>query len=367
MLRFIYRPKELAQCAQEIVSKSRKPLVAVAFWGAEIIEHLGLSLGNTTIKNSFDEVRIILNLAAGGTNASVVEQLRKAAKEFKKVGVNLTLRQSDKLHAKVWIGDNRVLVSSANASVNGLSFDSATQNCWNEAGLMVDDKTIVDEIRRWFERYWMDENQCRDISDTDLVRCPRRGPPAPPQNKPRSLSNILREDLCPIKLTILVGENTDAANKAASRQINKLKKVVINPKTLDKLSNFEIAKDYDASLWKASDYAVGVNVKVGARFSGIFPPTDAKFVRVSSVDSVFYQVPSADLLGIIESYDRKTKTWNSYAWDKGRTIDLADHGRIRFDAKSRSEIKSALERRWKNKKVAEIGKDEGILLWEIFK
>jgi phosphatidylserine/phosphatidylglycerophosphate/cardiolipin synthase-like enzyme len=221
MLRFIYRPKELAQCAQEIVSKSRKPLVAVAFWGAEIIEHLGLSLGNTTIKNSFDEVRIILNLAAGGTNASVVEQLRKAAKEFKKVGVNLTLRQSDKLHAKVWIGDNRVLVSSANASVNGLSFDSATQNCWNEAGLMVDDKTIVDEIRRWFERYWMDENQCRDISDTDLVRCPRRGPPAPPQNKPRSLSNILREDLCPIKLTILVGENTDAANKAASRQINK--------------------------------------------------------------------------------------------------------------------------------------------------
>jgi hypothetical protein len=193
----------------------------------------------------------------------------------------------------------------------------------------------------------------------------RRGPPAPPRNKRTSLSDLLREERCPIKLTIFVGENSDAANKAAARQIKQLKQIVLNPMTLDKLENFEIAKDYNLDLWKPSDCAVGVQVKVDATFTD-FPPSDAKFVRVVSVEPVFYQVPSADLLKVIKPDDKKSRPRNTYMWDKGDTIVLADQERIKFDRKDCREIKSALELRWKNKKFVEIRKDEGMLLWEIF-
>jgi hypothetical protein len=86
MSHFVYQATELADCARQIVSESKRPLVAVAFWGAGIIEHLGLSSRKVAGGDGrvFDEVRIILNLASGGTNASVVEQLRTAEKEFKK-------------------------------------------------------------------------------------------------------------------------------------------------------------------------------------------------------------------------------------------------------------------------------------------
>src|ERR1700722_1285704 len=40
---FIYRANDLAECARQIITQSRRPLVAVAFWGKGITENLGLS------------------------------------------------------------------------------------------------------------------------------------------------------------------------------------------------------------------------------------------------------------------------------------------------------------------------------------
>src|SRR6478672_10290952 len=109
---FVYQPADLAHHVHQIVTESRRPLVAVAFWGSGIIEPLGLSLKvlSSNAENGFDELRIILNLAAASTNASVVEELLSTAIELKSRGVNLTLKQLDSLHAKVWIGDKRALI-----------------------------------------------------------------------------------------------------------------------------------------------------------------------------------------------------------------------------------------------------------------
>jgi hypothetical protein len=207
MARFVYQPSDLAHHAHQIVTESRRPLVAVAFWGAGIIEHLGLSMKvlSSNTKNGFDELRIILNLAAGSTNASVVQELL----ELKSQGVNLTLKQLDSLHAKVWIGDKRALIGSANASAYGLQFNDAGKNCWNEAAVVVDDTELIEKMRHWFGLLWSGE--CKDITEEDLKRCPRKGPPPPPRTKEKTpLSEIMTEDICPIKLTTFYGENSPA-------------------------------------------------------------------------------------------------------------------------------------------------------------
>jgi phosphatidylserine/phosphatidylglycerophosphate/cardiolipin synthase-like enzyme len=97
-----------------------------------------------------------MNLATGGTNGLVVEQLLDASTKLGKVGRKLVLRQCDKLHAKVWIGDECALVSSANVSVFGLSFGEINPRTWNEAGLLVNDPKTVADIRVWFDNLWTD-------------------------------------------------------------------------------------------------------------------------------------------------------------------------------------------------------------------
>lgn len=44
--------------------------------------------------------------------------------------MNADLRQSDYLHAKVYIGQEAAIVTSANASANGLGLEGHEQACW---------------------------------------------------------------------------------------------------------------------------------------------------------------------------------------------------------------------------------------------
>jgi hypothetical protein len=111
-------------------------------------------------------------------------------------------------------------------------------------------------------------------------------------------------------------------------QISNLKKAVFDPNTLNKLEHFEIKKDYPRSHWKASDYFVGATCEVDAKFPNIQQvPRDAKFVRVVEVEPDFYHVPGIDLLKLIVFHDKEMNTWNSYAFNRGRIIDVIGLGR----------------------------------------
>lgn len=108
---------------------------AVAFWG-DGAEHL-------ISKDSLMTARIVCNLKTGGTNPSVIERLQAAG---------AAVQQHDKLHAKVYIGGNKALVASANASINGLGLQGREQAVWLEAGSFVDSEAAS----AWFEEIWSD-------------------------------------------------------------------------------------------------------------------------------------------------------------------------------------------------------------------
>ena len=77
---------------------------AVAFWG----------YGSESIfkdQNS-QNVRVICNLRMGGTNPFAIIALQKKG---------VAVRHLDALHAKVYIGNENAVITSANASKNGLA------------------------------------------------------------------------------------------------------------------------------------------------------------------------------------------------------------------------------------------------------
>jgi hypothetical protein len=106
---------------------------AVAFWGA----------GAETLVTGTD-ARIICNLRMGGTNPFAMRM------------VKADIRKRDDLHAKVYLGKNKAIVASANASANGLGLEGVEQAGWVEAGTLTDD---VAPIAEWFEALWNGSQQ----------------------------------------------------------------------------------------------------------------------------------------------------------------------------------------------------------------
>lgn len=120
---------------------------AVAFWGYGAAEHLQLPQPGR-------DIRIICNLSMGGTNPAEIRKLRQGGAQ---------IQQIDTLHAKVYIGDTEMLVTSANASTNGLGFEGAVQGNWIEAGVI---GPIQDLALDWFKDLW---SVSRPITEEDLA------------------------------------------------------------------------------------------------------------------------------------------------------------------------------------------------------
>ena len=116
---------------------------AVAFWGkgAEVF-----------IPNNV-EVRIICDLTSGGTNPQVIKNLLKTHKQ--------SVKHLDSLHAKVYVGKNAAIVTSANASYNGLGFEGNDTGTL-EAGFVVTDANELEKIKDWFEEHY---NSAVEIND----------------------------------------------------------------------------------------------------------------------------------------------------------------------------------------------------------
>ncbi len=102
---------------------------AVAFWGA----------GAETLVTG-EGAKVICNLRMGGTNPFALRKVKAG------------IRKRDDLHAKVYLGKDLAIVTSANASANGLGLEGVEQAGWVEAGVMTDD---VAPIAEWFEALWM--------------------------------------------------------------------------------------------------------------------------------------------------------------------------------------------------------------------
>jgi hypothetical protein len=125
-----------------LILKEESVSCAAAFWGKGAAKKLA--------EKKRDQ-RLICNLRFGGTNPFEIEKIPTRI-----------LRQSDTLHAKVYIGNERAVVSSANVSSNGLGLENGEQANWIEAGVLLEN---ILEISAWFQDLWEDS---REISDGDL-------------------------------------------------------------------------------------------------------------------------------------------------------------------------------------------------------
>jgi hypothetical protein len=117
---------------------------AVAFWGKGVESLIG------THQNR--KIKLVCNLRMGGTNPDVIDRLIKSG---------MAVRQNDKLHAKVYIGDKTAIGTSANASINGLGIEGDELAGWIETGV----EMSAQEALPWFYEIW---NQSRPISRPDI-------------------------------------------------------------------------------------------------------------------------------------------------------------------------------------------------------
>jgi PLD-like domain len=131
---------------QNLIRGTKNTLkAAVAFWGVgadKQFDELALEGGI--------QPQIICNLSMGGTNPYVIKKLQgKFGKD--------AIRQSNKLHAKVLIGDADigVIIGSANMSANGLGFEEGELSGWNEVGIATQAPMLHCQLSEWFDACWL--------------------------------------------------------------------------------------------------------------------------------------------------------------------------------------------------------------------
>jgi hypothetical protein len=130
--------------------------IAVAFWGDGACEKLKISSMNSP-------PRIICNLQSGGTNPDEIKKIKTSlSKQF---GKDAQIRQHNKLHAKVYMSNARVVVGSSNASANGLSMQGRQCSGWAEANIHSVEPNLISETAEWFEALW---TQASYITEDDL-------------------------------------------------------------------------------------------------------------------------------------------------------------------------------------------------------
>lgn len=125
--------------------------VAVAFWGS----------GGETIFQRWSgrRLRIICNLAQGGTNPKAIRALLELP--------NVEVLQQDDLHAKLILTDKSLIVGSANVSSNGLGLEGAEQAAWRELGMLSESSSERSTAKRWFAIQWA---AARTIKELDLKK-----------------------------------------------------------------------------------------------------------------------------------------------------------------------------------------------------
>lgn len=143
--------------AEKIELLMREPVnepirLAVAFWGSRADKKISRSC------------QIICDLGSGACDPEVIRKLRQRT--------NCTVRNLSRLHAKVVIGSEGAIVSSANMSANGLGPQSGEESGTIEAGCYIPNRSPeFTKITAWFEVQWQGANE---ISESDLLEAKKR-------------------------------------------------------------------------------------------------------------------------------------------------------------------------------------------------
>ena len=139
-MRFLTGP-EIQTHVKRISSRTGELMAAVAYWGDGATERTGLSENKDPKR-----IRIICDLLSGACNPAEIKRLKR---------LGICVRTFDRMHAKVWINGNDVILGSANASRNGLpSSDEDNAKANIEAAFLSKEPSLSRKLTSWFESQW---------------------------------------------------------------------------------------------------------------------------------------------------------------------------------------------------------------------
>ena len=140
---------------KRLVRNKQQLRIAVAYWGYKSIQETGL---NSRLRKNPSNVSVICDLLSGACNPEPIKKLRDAG---------VQIRTCHKMHAKVWISGNEVLLGSANVSANGLGFGNQDDRTGNiEASIHLTDENFSQQVQKWFDQLWVESV---DVTDSHLA------------------------------------------------------------------------------------------------------------------------------------------------------------------------------------------------------
>jgi hypothetical protein len=125
--------KKNSKIIDQFIRSEGPKSIAVAFIGA------GLS---TKICG---KSKILCNLTSGATNPREIAALKQVR--------GVVVRNHPKLHTKVYVNQDTLIVGSANLSTNGIALEDEASG-WLEASIVDNDHIHVSQAQDWFNRLW---------------------------------------------------------------------------------------------------------------------------------------------------------------------------------------------------------------------
>ena len=241
--------------------------IAVAFWGDGALPALGL--GGAESKNA----KIICNLESGATNPAVIEGLIKAG---------AIVKSNPRLHSKVYLAGNTVILGSSNASGNGLALEGKELTGWIEANVLTNDESFVADVSQWFSEQW---EIAINVKNTDIEQAKKlwlkRRQSRPYDSKDTSFFDLPLESLRDRQ--IFIAMYREDASSEATHAFNKVKDDVAKQakRPSSKLSDLSFFEAWDDLPRDASIISIYVGPRGGVRMDS------SVYRRIPSLDQAF--------------------------------------------------------------------------------
>lgn len=240
-----------------LLDDSKSIDIAVAFWGqgAELL-----------IPQTGKKLRILCNLAMGGTNPKVIKDLQAYP--------SVEIKALNRLHAKVMIGERQAIIGSANCSANGLNYEGDELKGWYEAGYRIDDATQLEHMQAWFDSRWAEADPITASMLKDAARIWGQRSQTRRFKTEGQLLQMPLEDLARRDISMLFWR--DRVSERAEQHFEAIKKSAGNPELTTAWAVYEDWFD---------DLRVGqtiIDVRIGTRggveVSGLFEIIDHKVI-----------------------------------------------------------------------------------------
>jgi hypothetical protein len=144
--------KESFELIQKLFGAAKTITIAAPFFGDGALAQLGL-------ERSVARLTVICDLFSGGCNPHEIEKF---------LNPEIDLRTHDRLHAKIYLTYNGVVIGSANPSANGLGFEGKELDDQIEACVFSEDANIVQAWKQFVEE--QSYPQSRKIEKSDIQK-----------------------------------------------------------------------------------------------------------------------------------------------------------------------------------------------------